>query len=237
MPRSHRPGRAMNQQVNLLAPMFRKQPTLFSARLSLILCALVIGVLGVIYLGTVWRAGLLAREQVRLEARRDTVVRQLDELAAQLKGGGKSQELTAERDRLATERERKAHALAALSRRELGNTTGFSPQFIGLARQRVGGLWLTRIELTAGGQQMELRGMTRSEELIPRYLRKLGGEAVFAGTQFEHAVLQRGEAPGSDLSFELRTQLAGVIEKELPPPALAPGAAVAGDASPSGDKP
>lgn len=197
----------MNQQVNLLAPMFRKQPTLFSARVSLMLCVLVIGVLGLIYLTSAWRAGALGREQVQLEARRDSVTRQLNELAAQIQGSGKSQELTAERDRLAAERAKKAHALSALSRRELGNTTGFSPQFIGLARQLVGGLWLTRIELSSGGQQMELRGVTRSEELIPPYLRKLGSEPIFAGTQFGHAVLQRGDATGADLNFELRTQL------------------------------
>ena len=97
---------------------------------------------------------------------------------------------------------RKSEALAALSRSELGNTTGFSPQFIGLARQRLAGLWLTHIAL--GGPGLELRGITLSEELLPRYLDMLGHEPVFQGTRFGEAHLTRSADPAG-LSFELRS--------------------------------
>ena len=197
----------MKQQVNLLAPMFRKQRALFGARITLGILGLVAGVLALIYLATAWRGVALASEQQQLEARRTTVTKQLDELSAQIKGGGKNAELVAELTQLQTERKRKLSALEALSRRELGNTAGFSPQFIGLARQRIGGLWLTRIELTNGGQQMALQGITRSEELVPRYLKLLGAEPVFSGTEFEHAALQREGEAQAQMKFELRTRL------------------------------
>jgi hypothetical protein len=196
----------MRQQVNLLAPMFRKGRALFSARVSLAICALVAVALGLIYVATAWRGATLATEQARLEAARDTATRRLHEFAAQFQGHGKNESIDAEAAALTQERDRKRQAFAALSRHELANTAGFSPHFIGLARQRLSGLWLTRVEVTGAGAEMALDGVTLSEELIPRYLKKLGTETVFAGTEFGHAQLQRTSAGGNQIRFELRTR-------------------------------
>jgi hypothetical protein len=199
----------MRQQVNLLAPMFRKQRALFSSRVSLAICGLVAGVLVLIYLAASWRGASLTSEQARLEQTRETITRRLNDLASQFKGKASSSELVEQTKALTLERDRKAQALAALSRRELGNSRGFSPHFLGLARQRLNGLWLTRVELDASGAHVALQGVTLSEELIPEYLRKLGSEEVFAGTQFEHAQLERVSEGGNQLRFELRTRSAG----------------------------
>lgn len=196
----------MRQQVNLLAPMFRKQRALFSAQVTLAICGIVVVALALLYAATAWRGAALAGEQVRLQQQRDTVTRRLNELAAQFQGRGKNQSLEAERVALAQERDRKIQALEALSRRELGNTIGFSPQFLGLARQRLNGLWLTRVEVSASGAHMALGGVTLAEELIPRYLKKLGSEEIFAGTEFGHAQLQRASPDGNQIRFELRTR-------------------------------
>ena len=192
----------MRQQVNLLAPMYRKQRALFSTRVSIGICLLVAICLSLIYLGTVWRGATLATEYARLAAQRDTSTRRVNELATQLQGKA-DPVLEAQVAELTAERDRKAQALAALSNREVATTAGFSPQFIGLARQRLNGLWLTRIELS--GAHVALQGVALSEELIPRYLRRLGAEEVFAGTAFQQARLERA-ADGGGLRFELRTQ-------------------------------
>jgi hypothetical protein len=198
----------MRQQVNLLAPMYRKQRALFSARVSIGICLLVAGCLALIYLATLWRGSALATEQTRLTATRDTATRRVNELATQLQGKA-DPALEAEIAALTAERDRKSQALAALSNREVATTAGFSPQFIGLARQRISGLWLTRIELS--GANVALQGVTLAEELIPRYVRRLGGEQVFAGTSFQQARLERA-GEGNELRFELRTQLAAAGE-------------------------
>jgi MSHA biogenesis protein MshI len=198
----------MRQQVNLLAPMFRKQRALFSSRVTLAIAVVVSAALGLIYGASAWRSATLAGEQARLETQRQSATQRLNELAAQFQGKQRSQAMVDELDQLTQERDRKAQALSALSRRELGSAQGFSPHFMGLARQRLNGLWLTRIELSASGTQMALTGVALAEELIPRYLKKLGGEDVFAGTAFEHARLERGAADGAQLQFELRTQAA-----------------------------
>ena len=195
----------MRQQVNLLAPMYRKQHALFSSRVSIGICLIVSVFLALIYVVTVWRGSVVANEYTRLVATRDTATRRVNELAAQLQGQA-NPALAAEVGTLTQERDRKAQALAALALREVDSSGGFSPQFIGLARQRVNGLWLTRIELS--GQQIALQGVALSEELIPRYLRRLGGEQVFTGTAFEQAQLERA-VDGGEMRFELRTQAAG----------------------------
>lgn len=196
----------MRQQVNLLAPMYRKQRALFSARVSIGIC-LVVGVaLTLIYFVTVWRGSVIANEYTRLVGTRDIATRRVNELAAQLQGKTGDPAVESEETALTQERDRKAQALHALALREADSTVGFSPQFIGLARQRVNGLWLTKIEVSGG--QLALQGVALSEELIPRYLRRLGAENVFAGTAFQQASLERA-AEGDELRFELRTQTAG----------------------------
>ncbi|MGQ0586738.1 MAG: PilN domain-containing protein [Gammaproteobacteria bacterium] len=195
----------MRQQVNLLAPMYRKQRALFSARVSIGICLLVAVALTLIYFITVWRGSVVTAEYNRLVATRDTAARRVNELAAQLRGGGGDPALEAEVNALKTERDRKAQALAALALREADKGAGFSPQFLGLSRQGLNGMWLTHIELS--GSQMTLQGVVLAEELIPRYLRRLGNEAVFAGTAFQQARLER-VPDGTGLSFELRTQSA-----------------------------
>ncbi|MGH8482091.1 MAG: PilN domain-containing protein, partial [Nevskiaceae bacterium] len=151
-----------------------------------------------------WRGSALASEHTRLVAQRDTSTRRVNELATQLQGKA-DPALEAQVAALTAERDRKAQALAALSSREVATTAGFSPQFIGLARQRLNGLWLTRIELS--GAHVALQGVAEAEELIPRFVRRLGAEEVFAGTAFQQARLER-VGDGSELRFELRTQAA-----------------------------
>lgn len=196
----------MKQQVNLLAPMFRKQRALFSSQISLVIIVLFTAVLALVYGGFSWRAAALRSEQAGLERQRTADTSRLNELAAQFEGKNQSHVLDAQVEALSAERDRKAQALAALSRKELGSTQGFSPQFTGLARQRVNGLWLTHIEVGASGADMALTGITLSEELIPKYLAKLGSEAVFAGTAFDEASLQRRNDGGNQLQFVLRTR-------------------------------
>jgi Tfp pilus assembly protein PilN len=195
----------MRQQVNLLAPMYRKQRALFSSRVSIGICLLVAVALGLIYLGTAWRGSALAGEHARLVAQRDTSARRVNELALQMQGKA-DPVLEARVAELTAERDRKAQALSALSNREVATTAGFSPQFIGLARQSFDGLWLTHIELS--GSHVSLQGVTLAEGLIPRFLRRLGSEEVFAGTEFQQARLER-VGDGAGLRFELRTHAQG----------------------------
>lgn len=61
---------------------------------------------------------------------------------------------------------------------------GFSEYFRGLARQSLGGLWLTGFSLGAGGEGLEIRGRMTDQSLLPEYIRRLNRERAFAGREF-----------------------------------------------------
>jgi len=197
----------MRQEVNLHQPMFRKQRTLFSARATLRIAAIVVAAMGVVYFIALGRTQLQAGELRRLEQQRETAQRRLEQASTLLTGrGGESEALAAEVARLTEEFNRKSATLQVLSRGGLGTTDGFAGHFAGLARQRLNGLWLTRVEISSGGEHLSLEGEALAEELIPRYLRLLSRESQFTGVEFQQAVLQRAGGAGDALHFELHTR-------------------------------
>lgn len=197
----------MRQDVNLHQPMFRKQRTLFSARVTLRIGIIFVVALGVIYAVALGRTQLLASELTRLEQQREAAQRRLEEASTQLIGGGaESEQLGGEVARLTEEFNRKSATMQVLSRGGLGTSEGFAGHFAGLARQRLNGLWLTRVEVAGGGERLSLEGEALAEELIPRYLRLLSREPRFEGIEFQQAVLQRDDHA---LRFELHTRAAG----------------------------
>lgn len=89
----------------------------------------------------------------------------------------------------------------------VGNGVGFSSYMEGLARQHFEGLWLTSFELQQGGERMGLQGVTDKPEWVPRYIRSLGNESVFAGTEFNVFSLEK-----SDLEPALVFDVTAVLE-------------------------
>lgn len=64
---------------------------------------------------------------------------------------------------------------------------GFADVLDALAEQHPAkGLWLTRIELEDGGQQVRLEGLSLDQGQLPAYLQALGQAPVFAGREFAH---------------------------------------------------
>lgn len=88
---------------------------------------------------------------------------------------------------------------------------GFVAPLQALAEQHPpSGLWLTAINLDAGGSQLRLRGRSQNQELLPEYLQRLGQSAVFKGREFAHFDVQRGD--DQLLRFDLSSQV-GALEK------------------------
>jgi hypothetical protein len=102
------------------------------------------------------------------------------------------------------------HAQATLARREeivrllesgaVGNSGGFSAYLLGFAHQVPAGLWLTGLTLGAGGSDMEIRGSTFDEKIVPDYIRRLGSEKIFQGRQFSALSLHRDADTGTGAS-------------------------------------
>ena len=88
---------------------------------------------------------------------------------------------------------------------------GFVAPLQALAEQHPpSGLWLTTINLEAGGSQLRLRGRSQNQELLPEYLQRLGRSAVFKGREFARFDVRRGD--DQLLQFDLSSQV-GALEK------------------------
>ncbi|WP_019341533.1 PilN domain-containing protein [Stutzerimonas stutzeri] len=84
-------------------------------------------------------------------------------------------------------------------------SSGFSALLQGLAdRHPPQGLWLTRIRLQAGGDELALQGLTQDQELLPLYLQSLGQSSAFSGRAFARFDLQRDDR--DLLQFRLSSQ-------------------------------
>jgi len=196
----------MKQQVNLYQPILRRERKIFSAVAMLQIAGLFVAGLMAIYGYGVWKSQALEAEVARLEDQRQAATERVESLGERFPSRQRDPELEARRDRLAAEKERKQKAVQVLSKGRFGNTEGFAGELAALARNRLDGLWLTGLTLYEGGQEMTLRGTTQADYLVPRLLQALSDEAVFTGTEFREARLERDDERSWEVDFVLRTR-------------------------------
>ena len=73
----------------------------------------------------------------------------------------------------------------------LGRTSGFSPFMAGFARQAQSDLWLTGFRITAGGDEIEIRGRMLDPSSLPGYVQRLNTVPAFQGRRFAALEMQR----------------------------------------------
>ena len=87
----------------------------------------------------------------------------------------------------------------------------YSDLLVGLSQSHEAGLWLTRIELSAGGSLIRLSGETMQAGKLPAFVARLGNESAFKGRYFRTMSVQpanhRGKASlaSSGLKFTLNS--------------------------------
>ncbi|MQY50685.1 PilN domain-containing protein [Rhodocyclus tenuis] len=75
----------------------------------------------------------------------------------------------------------------------IGNTHGFSDFMLGFSRQTRADLWLTGFSVSAGGEEIELRGAVLDPAVLPSYVQGLAREPIFRGRQFATLTMRRVE--------------------------------------------
>ena len=197
----------MKQQINLYSftasqSIWRQYSPFPQVAIGLVLVLLILTLLSVM------DKTKLDSELQRLTAQRDQLTQQTEQLAAlnnETVNEALQQEVTALEARLAVRQAR----MESITAEGAANDTGFSPYLEGLAQQHFEGLWLTSIELVQGGDRMGLEGFAGQPELVPRYIRNLSNERVFAGTEFDVFSLERPDG-NSALAFDVTA----VVEAE-----------------------
>lgn len=185
----------MSAQINLYHPRYLKQRDLLT------LSPIVIAAMG-LYLVLAVTAVLAWREASTRQASAAAVGAQLTALKTQVEAETKamaarkpSPQMQSEVDSAEAMLQRREEIVRLLESGAVGNSSGFSDHFRGLARQAPEGLWLTGFSAGAGGGDMEIRGSTLNAATVPDYIRRLGGEKAFQGRRFAALTMQRPEPP------------------------------------------
>ncbi|MDP9109931.1 MAG: PilN domain-containing protein, partial [Pseudomonadota bacterium] len=174
----------MSQQINLYNPLFRRQKQLFSAS-NMLLAGLVLAV-GVLALyAYAWTVSH------RIDQRAQDVAEQnrkaqadLVKATAQFGPRQPSKLLQEEVARMEQQSAAREQIVKLMGRGELGNTTGFSPYLLALARQTRAGVWITGLRVVGKASDLAIRGRALQPELVPLFIEQLKKEPILAGQTF-----------------------------------------------------
>ena len=191
------------QRINLYQEQFRRRRTYTDARhlgvglvLVMVVLAAVTGALG-------WRTQAAEARAAALSAQRDAAQQRLAAVRSRLESARGEQDNRAELARLRAELAAKRRLMAYLERGPLASRQGFSGHLAGLARRRVEDLWLTRIELRAGGRSLRLAGHALGPERVPAFIAGLAQTSVFQGHAFRTLRIDRPQDADGRLDFVL----------------------------------
>lgn len=115
--------------------------------------------------------------------------------------------LEAEVDKLRAKQRYLNANLVTIARAQDAGASDVSGFFAGLARNTLDGLWFSSVGLSAGGEQVLLKGKAVEPALVPRLLQMLAAEQAFAGRAFRKVSFVRSvqDDTSSPVEFELRS--------------------------------
>ena len=192
----------MRQQVNFYQPQFRERAAPLRADLLLKVCGALFAAMLIIYGFAANRVDGVAGEMRVIAAQEAAAVERLENLRGTIRNvlGERSwAERLEEASHLLEERE---SSLLLVSGSELGSADGFSGHLKALARQSTDGMWLTRISLSAQGDETRLEGESLKADSVPVYLQGLAAERPFADQRFRRLNIDREpEGTGDTVTF------------------------------------
>ncbi len=196
----------MTQQVNLYRDSFKREKSWLNARGILIILGALAGFLLLVYGQAFISAWLDVRSVAKLELRKAEQEQRLKELKAQVPGPAKGQVLTRKIEALTKEVRVRERLYDVIGSGTGGNIEGFSSHLVGLARQRIHGVWLQTIRITEGGDDLMLVGHTLEPDGVPDLLEKLRSEPAFMGRDFRQLILERESGGTNAVKFTLSTR-------------------------------
>ena len=194
----------MAQQINLFNPIFLRQKRHFSALAMVQAFALVgFGVLA-IYAYEVRQIGVLTRVAAgtdqQVDAQRDQLTRFAKEFSTIGANRVLGEELSAAETRLA---ERQA-LLEDVKTGAGGDAQGYSRFLTALARETMGGVWITGLDIGGTSGALVIKGRALESALVPAYIRALNREEPLAGRRVSELRLTAKEgtkpAPGAPIT-------------------------------------
>ena len=206
----------MSQQINLYSPLFRKQKKVFSALAMLQAMGLVVVVVAGFYTYVALQGSLLeirsadSGQQLRSELER------LKVYSARESPEARAKSLAQQKKKLEETLAARTRTAQALAESGLGRTDGYSGLLRALARLSMDGLWLTRVQFSGEGGEVEIAGRARQPELVAAYLERLRAEESLRGQAFSSLEIRRPAAAqrAGYVEFVLSSGASGEEEKK-----------------------
>jgi hypothetical protein len=215
----------MSQQINLFNPIFLKQKKTFSAVNMLDALALLVVGVAVFYAYASIETLNLDRQSVETARQYYQSKARLADASARYAPKKIDASLEAQVNNLQAQLNARKATLRNLGIGLLTNDVSYAEYMRALARQSLGGLWLTGFRVGNGGAEMEITGRALQPELVPSYIHRLNQERAMHGrtfdslsmTQREGALPANASGPaGAPASYSYTEFRLGSSHAELP---------------------
>lgn len=183
----------MTQQINLYEARLRPRHELATARNLAMAAVLLLALTSSLSFYLRHEAERKADELAALQGTVRSAQEQMVALSKSMSGRSVSPALLAEQAQVRALLSSRAEVLAVLDSGRLGNTSGFSEFMYGFARQGQSEPWLTGFTVSAGGDEIEIRGGLLDPPKLPAYVQRLSSEPVFHGRRFAMLEMQNVE--------------------------------------------
>jgi len=193
------------QHINLFSQLDRQVEPPFSANQQLKVLAVLVVVLLLSYFALLYSSGGLEDELMAAKKEQQSITTERDALKTQIVKLQQDENLVGEIAALEQGVIFRREMLASIDPDEDAKAKDFSEHLSGLARQHISGLWFTHIQLHKNGRQIVLQGRIQQPEFLPRFLKKLSNEPVFAGQSFKVLKMSVPEKWQGALNFEVRS--------------------------------
>ena len=175
-------ARTGRKQINLYQAAFRPPQTVLPTQSLLLgVAAFAVGLLLLHAWGS-WKFSHYRQEADKLTAQAERIEHQLEQIARA--GRQADPQVVAEAGILEAQVRALQLAQETVASGALGSETGYSAQFLGLSRATVPGAWLTRIEISGQGREMNLEGRALQGEDPARLIAALSRQPLFMGLSY-----------------------------------------------------
>ncbi len=185
----------MSQQINLFNPIFLKQKKTFSAVNMLDALALLLVGVAAFYAYASIETLNLDRQTVETSRQYNQAKTRLAETSVRYAPKKTDASLAAEVNNLQAQLNAHKATLDSLGIGMRTKGVSYAEYMRALARQPVGGLWLTGFKVNKGGAEIEIVGRALQPELVPAYIRRLNQERAMQGRAFDSLSMTQREGP------------------------------------------
>jgi len=182
----------MSQQINLFNPVFLKQKKIFSAVNMVDALALLLVGVAAFYAYASIETVNLGRQAVETSRQYEQSKARLAETSARYAPKKIDAALDVEVNNLQAQLSARKATLNNLGIGIPAGDASYAEYMRALARQSLGGLWLTGFKVGKGGAEIEIIGRALQPELVPSYIRRLHQERALQGRAFDSLSMTQG---------------------------------------------